>query len=277
MRISRPLTMPYVIAPGANLRDFGAHPSQSEQQSKLFEGFDRIAGILHPEELDEEERNEKINALFGVKEDTALLVEIMDIQDELNIIMTVLTQQKEVLDQLAKLYPKSSRDDDESRSLNNDEELLKKLRTLFSNRVEARHIQVNSRSTQTENAPTDGQRYDEPDPSEDGSHQQPKGRDNESEFSQEDGPRLEDTVSDQGGAERQEPAQEVAMRQCKATVTDKPSTDGHTLANSHEQSILRNRDLLQESIDIVDGNIKSVNHMLKHASKVQEEVRMQRC
>lgn len=85
----------------------------AEEQAKLFRVFKRIAGILNPEKIDADQRTEKMNELFSLQEETALLVEIMDIQDELNIILSVLTQQKDALDMLLRLYPKRKNDEDD--------------------------------------------------------------------------------------------------------------------------------------------------------------------
>src|SRR5690606_4827770 len=44
-------------------------------------------------------------------QETELLVEIMDIQDELTIVKTILTQQHDVLEKLLRLYPKKIDED----------------------------------------------------------------------------------------------------------------------------------------------------------------------
>ncbi|KAL2266669.1 hypothetical protein VTJ83DRAFT_6021 [Remersonia thermophila] len=78
----------------------------SEKQGQLFDNFRRTTKLLQRDTLDPQERKSQIDTLFSLDEETELLVEIMDIQDELTIVKNVLTQQRDVLTQLLRLYPK---------------------------------------------------------------------------------------------------------------------------------------------------------------------------
>lgn len=91
----------------------------SEQQGHLFDGFRRTTKKLHVGTLSPEDRKEAIEDLFRLHEETELLVEIMDIQDELTIVKTILGQQHDVLQNLMRLYPKKAEEDVEEASQGN--------------------------------------------------------------------------------------------------------------------------------------------------------------
>lgn len=55
------------------------------------------------EDVDAKTRANLVEELFQLHAETRLLTEIMDIQDELNIVRAVLTQQRDVLDKLLKI------------------------------------------------------------------------------------------------------------------------------------------------------------------------------
>ncbi len=78
----------------------------SEKQGNLFDHFRRTTSRLHIGRLSPEERKKEIEVLFSLDQETELLVEIMDIQDELTIVKTILGQQHDVLEKLMILYPK---------------------------------------------------------------------------------------------------------------------------------------------------------------------------
>ena len=74
-----------------------------EEQAKLLKNFRKITRILNKVDIDPADRSKKIEELFRLTEETKLLTEIMDIQDELNIVRSILTQQKDVLDKLVRI------------------------------------------------------------------------------------------------------------------------------------------------------------------------------
>lgn len=59
-------------------------------------------------ELDQAERIDHINKLLLLKEETEYIIEIMDIQDELGIVNSVLGQQMDVLERMLSFYPKEA-------------------------------------------------------------------------------------------------------------------------------------------------------------------------
>ncbi|KAL2259464.1 hypothetical protein VTK26DRAFT_6854 [Humicola hyalothermophila] len=80
----------------------------SEQQGRLFDNFRHTTKRLHVGTLDPVERKKEIEFIFSLDEETELLVVIMDIQDELTIVKTILGQQHDVLEKLLRLYPKKA-------------------------------------------------------------------------------------------------------------------------------------------------------------------------
>ncbi len=83
----------------------------SEKQNTLFKAFRHTTKDLNDSNLDPKERKKAIDALFSLGQETELLVEILDIQDELTIVKNVLTQQQDVLSKLLNLYPKKAEED----------------------------------------------------------------------------------------------------------------------------------------------------------------------
>jgi hypothetical protein len=91
-----------------------------------FKRFKNIAKSLDNVHLDTDTRAKRIEKLFRLSKETKLLVEIMDIQDELNMVKSVLMQQKDVLKKLLRLYPSQEDKEDESQSRDKEKELLLK-------------------------------------------------------------------------------------------------------------------------------------------------------
>ncbi|KAJ3535709.1 hypothetical protein NM208_g7028 [Fusarium decemcellulare] len=75
----------------------------AEKQAKQFKRFGEIIHRLDQEPKLRAKESEELSSLY---KETKLLVTIMDIQDELTIVKTVLMQQKEVLNKLFRLYSK---------------------------------------------------------------------------------------------------------------------------------------------------------------------------
>ncbi|KAL2270175.1 hypothetical protein VTJ83DRAFT_2359 [Remersonia thermophila] len=80
----------------------------SEQQSSLYHTFRHTTMCLQDDTVSSAERKKHIKFLFSLEQETEILVEIMDIQDELRIVDQILTQQHAVLTKLLQLYPKVS-------------------------------------------------------------------------------------------------------------------------------------------------------------------------
>lgn len=74
----------------------------------LFKSFKDIIKTLADEELDQDEKTERVKDLLMLDEETEYLSKAIDIQDELTIANSVLTQQKEVLEKMLSFYPKEA-------------------------------------------------------------------------------------------------------------------------------------------------------------------------
>lgn len=174
------------------------------------------------------------------------MVEIMDIQDELNIVLTLLTQQKDVLDHLARLFPSFSLDQEETRLTNDDEATFKQFPRVKPSAI-VRNVRFQS--------------------------------ENQSRGQEGDRTRNEEHVDEQvdGRSETHETVRSTRCQNCTASLTEIQVTESNISTGASETSTLKNRAFLQESLDIVTGNIKSVNHISEHAGKVHGEVQIQKC
>jgi len=92
------------INQGEVVRD--ANEPQATKQSELLMSFNDTTMTLEDRKLryDSRKRARLSNKLFKIDDETKLLVQIMGIQDELNIVNSVLEYQKEVLHQLSRIY-----------------------------------------------------------------------------------------------------------------------------------------------------------------------------
>jgi hypothetical protein len=83
-----------------------ANEPQATKQSELLMSFNETTMTLEDKTLryDSRRRATLSNKLFKIDDETKLLVEIMGIQDELNMVNSVLEYQKEVLHQLSRIY-----------------------------------------------------------------------------------------------------------------------------------------------------------------------------
>jgi hypothetical protein len=244
----------------------------------LFSDFKIIAGVLHPEKIVEDQRKYMIDALFGVKHETRCLVEIMDIQDELTMVKSVLTQQKDVLDHLARLYSKTSSDDDEPRLKKDEWTFLKRLLPLLDRHAGVAHVQPQLQPMEAGRANVDKRRVEHPNANEEIAQLQPReggiegGKDKEG-----DGIEIEEGRREQRGAKEDEQDQKTPPKELnQPKEAHKLEAESQSVVSNTETCVLKSRSLLQETIDLVGNNIKSVDHMLQHAREVQEEVYMRK-
>ncbi|KAK5658125.1 hypothetical protein OQA88_2681 [Cercophora sp. LCS_1] len=216
----------------------------SEKQGRLFDNFRRTTKRLHVGKLDLVQRKQEIEFLFSLDEETELLVEIMDIQDELTIVKTILGQQQGVLQNLLRLYPKKVDEDEleqESKvapsGLGKSELLvLQGLVQLLKDQGSPSEAKVEPRSVVKEIFGGDqaGDVGNETAPQEGLGQKKPKtkGKDKEAE---------------------------------KPAIPTAPKL-------SQKSSILQNRDLMYETIGIVENNMRIVQDMLAYAEKVESSL-----
>ncbi|KAK0722435.1 hypothetical protein B0T26DRAFT_643157 [Lasiosphaeria miniovina] len=200
----------------------------AEGQGNLFLEFKQAARKLNLGNLEAKKRTAEIEILFGLDQETELLVEIMDIQDELTIVKTILAQQKDVLEKLLRLYPKKNKDDDEEETRIPPSKgkselevlLLALLRDNMGDKV--------------------GKREDAMSQDPDDSSGQPK-------------------THQRKVAETKEKEREGGQR---------PVSGAPKPLSAYTGSILENRELMHETIAVVDNNIRVVADMLLYAEKL---------
>ncbi|KAL4747567.1 hypothetical protein BDW72DRAFT_11709 [Aspergillus terricola var. indicus] len=71
-------------------------------ETKLFTNFKNSASKINQEAMPDSERRNLIKNLLEFHEESSLLMQIRDIQDELNIVKSIVEQQKLVLEQLSR-------------------------------------------------------------------------------------------------------------------------------------------------------------------------------
>lgn len=189
------------------------------------------------------------NALFGVKHETRCLVEIMDIQDELTMVKSVLAQQKEVLEHLAKSYPKAAGDDDEK----NEWAILKRLFPSLSSHAGGGggHVLPHPQPTEPGAVRLSRQVVENLDANEADAQLQ---------------------IEQEARENTRAPVDNNKKRLNLLSETETLVPDSQSQLSATEMPVLTTRHCLEGAIDLVDGNITSVDHMLQHASKVQDEV-----
>ncbi|KAK4096981.1 hypothetical protein N658DRAFT_500971 [Parathielavia hyrcaniae] len=213
----------------------------SEQQGRLFDSFRNTTKKLHIGALEPVERKKEIEFLFSLDQETELLVEIMDIQDELTIVKTILAQQHDVLEKLLRLYPKKADEDadEETRAAALPGGMGKGELMVLRNLVQLLRDQ-NAVAT-------------------DGSGLSPVTP----------GPSFRDTLqaSELGAAGGQlgrgprPKAKQKDAEQARATALPAKKTN-----------ILQNRDLMYETIGIVENNMRIITDMLAYAEKVESSL-----
>jgi len=228
----------------------------SEQQGHLFDNFRRTTKRLHVGKLDPVERKKEIEFLFSLDEETELLVEIMDIQDELTIVKTILGQQKIVLENLLRLYPKKLDDEDGGAGggtttlpgLGKNELLvLQGLVQLLKDQASPADSKAASRPLLKDSSTKDGY--------------VPTLMGNPSIVISDERPPGAGSQEAQGQKKRKE------------KDDDKPSTEStKPTAAPGKVNILQNRDLMYETMGIIENNIRVVADMLAYAEKVESSV-----
>ncbi|KAK4129666.1 hypothetical protein N657DRAFT_562601 [Parathielavia appendiculata] len=210
----------------------------SEKQGRLFNNFRNTTQKLHIGALEPVERKREIEFLFSLDQETELLVEIMDIQDELTIVKTILAQQHDVLEKLLRLYPKKVDEDA-------DEEIRAPALSGGLGKGELMVLQnlVQLLKDQTAVGP-------------DGSGPSPMTP----------RPSFRDTLQ-AGGLSAQDgqllrgsrpKGKEKEAEQARATALPVKKTN-----------ILQNRDLMYETIGIVENNMRIITDMLAYAEKLE--------
>lgn len=200
----------------------------SEQEQHLSLTFRRLTKKLSFGMLSHVERKREIEYIFQrLDEETTLIAEIRDIQDELTTVKTVLGQQQLVLERLRRLYPKGLDDADVG-----GEDDQAQPGQLFKDQA--------SRSVPGEK-PTvalgGDQRLQTEDP-ESTEYRRTRVKGNEEGW----------------GSGRLSPTT-------------------NTAAVPTEANLLQNRDLMYETMRIVENNIRIVQSMLEYAKKVESSVR----
>jgi hypothetical protein len=208
----------------------------SERQGQLFDGFRQTTQRLHYGTLDPVERKKEIEILFSLDDETTLLVEIMDIQDELTIVKTILGQQQDVLEKLLRLYPKKADEDADEESKLGKGELM-----VLQSLVQLLRDQA---------APS-------PSPAKPVFRDAFQGRVSGI------------TPTDEQGQEGQFPKRPSLNLKGKEKEGEQPPKPTPPPVKTN---ILQNRDLMYETIGIVENNIRVVADMLAYAEKVESSV-----
>jgi len=232
----------------------------SEQQGHLFDNFRRTTKRLHVGKLDPVERKKEIEFLFSLDEETELLVEIMDIQDELTIVKTILGQQQVVLERLLRLYPKKADEDDVDGENNPSQQGLGKNELLVLQGL------VKLLQDQTAPAGLEGLKPALPKPVfKDTFSSNPNGAPapfgyprillNGEQTAEAGilGPQTQRKPRVKGKEKEGDPAPSATMSKPKA-------------------NLLQNRELMYETIGTVENNLRIVQDMLVYAEKVESSV-----
>ncbi|KAK1752823.1 hypothetical protein QBC47DRAFT_305315 [Echria macrotheca] len=210
----------------------------SEEQGRLFDSFRRTTKRLHLGKLDPVERKKEIEFLFSLDEETELLVEIMDIQDELTIVKTILAHQQVVLQKLLRLYPKKAEEDADEEN-----------RTPGLGRSELMALQNLVRLLKSQAAPSDATtppqtvRRGSPTPV---------------------GTPTVMTGSEAGMLDNRWKENPWQARQFTAAPK--------AMTTQVKAGTLQNRDLMYETMGIVENNIRVVQDMLAYAAKVESSL-----
>ena len=220
----------------------------SERQGRLFQKFRRTTTELHHGTLDPAQRKKKIEFLFSLRDETDLMVEIMDIQDELTIVKTVLSQQLDVLEKFLRLYPKKAEEDaDDGTKTHGSGGMGKGELMVLQNLVQLLKDQVTP--------PTEG---------------------------------LTPLLAKPGIRDASQRGDVLLGNECLTPSDEqpqggqflkRPKPKGNEKENEQPKptapintNILQNRDLMYETIGIVENNLRIVTDMLAYADKVERSV-----
>jgi hypothetical protein len=212
----------------------------SEKQIKFFEDFRTTTWKLQNDKFGKEEKNKQRDLLLSVHREVGLLAEAMDIQDELSIVNTVLLQQMNVLRNLLDLcftedepsegqQKKGLKDGDR---LNSDPQMLRELLQLMTETA------VSNRAGSP-------------------SRQSPNGMSKSVQ-----GQSVSNIYPD-GGVWRGRSHSDIDMEQHARRLRDRKRGKGT------EGTLLRNHNLVRESIEIVDGSIRVVGELMAIAEKTE--------
>jgi hypothetical protein len=227
----------------------------SEKQSQLFYLFRHATKRLHARKLGSAQRKEEMEFLFNLEEETGLLIEIVDIQDELTIVKTVLKQQLDVVEELSRLYPNKVDEEADEASTARTHSLEKDELLILQNLVQLLRDQTRNDAATVEavakdNFPNDGDASVPPGDSsnvmnDDGLPYYPRG--SEAQGQKKPG----------GGAKKK-----------------KAEPWPTTVSMAPVKSILQNRDVMYETMALIENNIRIVTDMLAYAKKVESSVRI---
>ncbi|KAK4655420.1 hypothetical protein QC762_302370 [Podospora pseudocomata] len=268
----------------------GSINSVSEKQNLLFDEFRRITTRLEKGNLSPKKKKKEIESLLRLDEETKLLIEIMDIQDELTIIKTILSQQETVLQSLLLLYPKKGRDDesdgedDADKPLRNREieGLVRDLLRAFGqgpvvndtskvgSDVPPRHVhfqEVLCHQQATGTLPTDssiqgGECSNGGELARSSSQGELKGKGKEGQSEQQAAGPSPQLIK---GPEAKRRDQEEWGPTASSDRVNKPET-------KKQKALLTHPDLMYGTLGIVQGHIRVVTNMLEVAEKVQSLV-----
>ncbi|KAK0638447.1 hypothetical protein B0T16DRAFT_337864 [Cercophora newfieldiana] len=233
----------------------------SEHQGHLFDNFRRTTKRLHVGKLDPVERKQEIEFLFSLDKETELLVEIMDIQDELTIVKTILGQQQIVLERLLRLYPKKADDEDAAgeSSPPAPSGLGKNELMVLQSLVQL----LRDQSSPSALKPTLSKPLLNP----------TAARTSELEAQ---GPTEAPSIVLNGEATQEKVAGPLDMKRPRAKGRDREGdATGTPTATSKPQTapakvnLLQNRDLMYETMAIVENNTRLVQDMLAYAEKLE--------
>lgn len=241
----------------------------SERQSHLFNKFRGITKRLQNEKLDQAQRKKEIEFLFSLDEETELLVEIMDIQDELTIVKTVLGQQQDVLESLLRLYPKKRVEDDmddqpttqatPAPAPGPDIQLVQLLAKFLKDQSPPDLSPPAAAIARPDSPPTRRVRFQDY-PQVDNS---PMPLDN---------PDPTAVMEDRAYFEGVEKQQQQGSRRKGKGGDGAPRSTSTAVTPQKRNNILQNRDLMYETIGIVENNMRVVVDMLAMAGKVEDMV-----
>jgi hypothetical protein len=228
----------------------------SDSQNQLFNQFRHATKRLHARKLDSAQRKEEMEFLFNLEEETALLIEIVDIQDELTIVKTILKQQLDVLEELSRLYPNKVDEEADEASTAQTPSLAKDELLMLQNLVQLVRDQTRNHVVTVDAAAKDNYPKDSV-------TSVPPG-DSSNAMSNDGRPHYPREPEAQGQKKPGKRAKEKKAEPRPATTVMAPV----------KSSILQNRDIMYETMGLIENNIRIVTDMLAYAKKVESSVRV---
>ncbi len=223
----------------------------AERQGNLFNDFRRTTKKLHVGTLDPEARKKEIEFLFSLDDETEYMVEIMDIQDELTIVKTILSQQQDVLKNLMRLYPKKAEEaaEEEGNGTVPPGGLGKGELAMLQNLLQLLK-----------------------DPSAQPAEEQgrlPAKRVSRTAFQGGDAPTGNASITPN---DERQPTEGQLPKKPRSKGTEKEAEQPKPTKKPIQKNILTNRYLMYETINIVENNLRIVTDMLAYAEKVESSV-----